>query len=106
MYGQLVIGPPGSGKSTYCAAMRAALAASGRKVAIVNLDPANEQCECDVDVRDLVSEALSAHPRSLSPRQLLALFLSFSPFSAPGSPPLRRPRPIFLGLPGQQIGLS
>jgi putative protein kinase ArgK-like GTPase of G3E family len=37
----VVVGPPGSGKSTYCAAMRAHLEGQGRKVAIVSLDPAN-----------------------------------------------------------------
>ena len=85
MWGQLVIGPPGSGKSTYCAAMRASLAASGRKVVIVNLDPANEQCECDVDIRDLVSEAHDSPPsRSLAHSPKKSLFLSLSSFGEPG----------------------
>ncbi len=56
-YGQVVVGPPGSGKSTYCNAMKDFLLSSGRKVAIVNLDPANDylQYDCDVDISELIS---------------------------------------------------
>lgn len=55
-FGQLVIGPPGSGKTTYVAAMAEMLRSLGRKVAIVNLDPANENMTytSDVDIADLV----------------------------------------------------
>lgn len=58
-FGQLIIGPPGSGKSTYCrgtvyrvagggerfwySALRAYLRAAGRQCSIVNLDPASEE---------------------------------------------------------------
>uniref|UniRef100_A0A8C5W5H7 GPN-loop GTPase 2 n=1 Tax=Microcebus murinus TaxID=30608 RepID=A0A8C5W5H7_MICMU len=41
-FGQAVIGPPGSGKTTYCLGMSEFLRALGRRVAVVNLDPANE----------------------------------------------------------------
>jgi len=41
-FGQVVVGPPGSGKTSYCRAARAALAATGRPAAVVNLDPAND----------------------------------------------------------------
>ena len=37
IFGQVVIGPPGSGKSTYCHAMSDFLRSQNRKVAIVNL---------------------------------------------------------------------
>mmetsp|Transcript_15861 Transcript_15861/g.47739 ORF Transcript_15861/g.47739 Transcript_15861/m.47739 type:complete len:320 (-) Transcript_15861:325-1284(-) len=57
MFGQLVVGPPGSGKTTYCNGMQQFLGLLGRKVAVVNLDPANDRLpyECAVDVRGLVS---------------------------------------------------
>jgi len=42
MFGQIVIGPPGSGKTTYCNGMQQFLTAIGRKVAVINLDPAND----------------------------------------------------------------
>lgn len=56
-FGQLAIGPPGSGKTTYCNGMQQYLTLLGRKVAVVNLDPANDALpyECAVDVRDLIS---------------------------------------------------
>ena len=56
-FGQIVIGPPGSGKTTYVGAMSELLRSLGRKVAIVNLDPANENMTytADVDISDLVT---------------------------------------------------
>lgn len=56
-FGQLVIGPPGSGKTTYCNGMQQYLQLLGRQVAIVNLDPANDSLpyEAAVDVGELVS---------------------------------------------------
>lgn len=55
-FGQLVIGPPGSGKTTYCNGMQQFLTAIGRPMAIVNLDPANERVpyECSIDIGELV----------------------------------------------------
>lgn len=40
-FGQVVAGPPGSGKSTYCKGMKEFLVELGRETIIVNLDPAN-----------------------------------------------------------------
>lgn len=56
-FAQLVIGPPGSGKSTYCNGMHQFMGAIGRKCSVVNLDPANDQTSysCALDVRDLVT---------------------------------------------------
>ncbi|RUS28768.1 hypothetical protein BC938DRAFT_481466 [Jimgerdemannia flammicorona] len=55
--GKLVIGPPGSGKTTYCHGMHQFLTAIGRKVSIVNLDPANDHIPypCAVDIADLIT---------------------------------------------------
>lgn len=57
MFGQLVIGPPGSGKTTYCAGMVQFLSGFGRKVAVVNLDPANDVLpyQADIDISDLIT---------------------------------------------------
>ncbi|XP_033375498.1 GPN-loop GTPase 2 isoform X3 [Parus major] len=56
-FGQVVIGPPGSGKTTYCHAMRDFLSRIGRSVAVVNLDPANEALPwpCALDIAELVT---------------------------------------------------
>ncbi|KAK7116210.1 GPN-loop GTPase 2-like [Littorina saxatilis] len=56
-FGQIVIGPPGSGKTTYCAGMAQFLETFGRSVAVINLDPANDALpyRCDVDISDLIT---------------------------------------------------
>ncbi|EAS28481.3 ATP binding protein [Coccidioides immitis RS] len=56
-FAQLVIGPPGSGKSTYCNGMQQFMSAIGRKCSVVNLDPANDHTSYTpaLDVRDLVT---------------------------------------------------
>ncbi|TPX35229.1 hypothetical protein SmJEL517_g02301 [Synchytrium microbalum] len=54
---QLVMGPAGSGKSTYCTTMMAHLQASKRSVHLVNLDPAAENFEYKptIDIRSLIT---------------------------------------------------
>ena len=53
-FGQLIIGPPGSGKSTYCFGLYQFLSAIGRKTSVINLDPANDRTNypCALDIRD------------------------------------------------------
>ncbi|KAK3985958.1 putative GTP binding protein [Cladorrhinum sp. PSN332] len=56
-FGQLVLGSPGAGKSTYCDGMSQFMGAIGRACAVINLDPANDQTSypCALDIRDLVT---------------------------------------------------
>ncbi|KAK5079067.1 hypothetical protein LTR64_002512 [Lithohypha guttulata] len=56
-FAQLVVGPPGAGKSTYCNGMQQFMGAIGRKASIVNLDPANDLTSYDaaLDVRELIT---------------------------------------------------
>ncbi|KAA0148200.1 hypothetical protein FNF27_03144 [Cafeteria roenbergensis] len=56
-YCQIVMGPAGTGKSTYCQTIQEHCAASGRSVHVINLDPAAEafKYQIDADVRDLIS---------------------------------------------------
>uniref|UniRef100_A0A1E1XCX4 GPN-loop GTPase 3 n=1 Tax=Amblyomma aureolatum TaxID=187763 RepID=A0A1E1XCX4_9ACAR len=56
-YAQLVMGPAGSGKSTYCSTIAKHCEAIGRVVHIVNLDPAAEYFDYNVsfDIRTLIS---------------------------------------------------
>mmetsp|Transcript_75416 Transcript_75416/g.125273 ORF Transcript_75416/g.125273 Transcript_75416/m.125273 type:complete len:322 (-) Transcript_75416:17-982(-) len=57
VFGQLVVGPPGAGKTTYCTGMQQLLTALKRPRLVVNLDPANDDLpyECDIDIRELVN---------------------------------------------------
>lgn len=41
-FGQIVIGAPGSGKTTFCFAVKEYLDYFGRSSIVVNLDPGNE----------------------------------------------------------------
>ncbi|KAF0361278.1 GPN-loop GTPase [Gigaspora margarita] len=56
-YVQLVMGPAGSGKSTYCATMMTHCQNIGRSVHLFNLDPAAEKFEYNptIDIRDLIT---------------------------------------------------
>ncbi|KAI1498675.1 putative GTP binding protein [Biscogniauxia marginata] len=56
-FAQLVLGSPGSGKSTYCDGMHQFMSAIGRECSVVNLDPANDKTNypCALDIRDLVT---------------------------------------------------
>lgn len=56
-YGQVVVGPPGAGKSTYCLGMNQFLNAIGRHSVVINLDPANDRLpyEATMDIRDVIT---------------------------------------------------
>lgn len=58
LFGQLVIGPPGSGKTTYCYKIFNFYKEKlHRKCAVINLDPANENMEYKpiVNIMDLIT---------------------------------------------------
>ncbi|XP_020176778.1 GPN-loop GTPase 3 [Aegilops tauschii subsp. strangulata] len=56
-FAQLVIGPAGSGKSTYCSGLYQHCETVGRRIHMVNLDPAAEHFSYPVstDIRELIS---------------------------------------------------
>ncbi|OII73346.1 ATPase [Cryptosporidium ubiquitum] len=56
-FAQLVVGPAGSGKSTYCSIIQKHCEVTGRTCHVVNLDPAAEHFNysCQLDIRDLIS---------------------------------------------------
>jgi len=78
-FGLLVLGPPGAGKSTLCAALARAARASGRGAFVVNLDPANEAppYAAAVDVRDLIAAADAAAAFGLGPNGALLYAMDF-----------------------------
>ncbi|XP_015180199.1 PREDICTED: GPN-loop GTPase 3 [Polistes dominula] len=55
-YAQLVMGPAGSGKSTYCSIMQQSAADEMKTIEVVNLDPAAEHFDYEpfVDIRELI----------------------------------------------------
>lgn len=61
LFGQVIIGPPGCGKTTYCIGMKMFLNELNRKCDIINLDYSNDSLpyECSIDVRDLISLQVS-----------------------------------------------
>ncbi|OCH86015.1 cytoplasmic protein [Obba rivulosa] len=56
-FGEVVCGSPGSGKSTYCYGKYQLFTALNRPIAIVNLDPANDNIPypCAVDISSLIT---------------------------------------------------
>ena len=79
VFGQLVVGAPGAGKSTYCEGMRQYLTALGRKVALVNLDPANDEppYAATIDLRDLVELTAVMEEFGLGPNGGLVYCLEY-----------------------------
>lgn len=79
VFGQLVIGPPGSGKTTYCRKMSEFLKGLDRKVEVVNLDPANEQMEyeCDIDIMRLITAEDAMDHLKLGPNGALMYCLEY-----------------------------
>lgn len=78
-FGQLAIGPPGSGKTTYCAGMQQLLSAVGRKCCVVNLDPANDTIpyECDINIKDLITVEDAAKHLNLGPNGALLYCMEY-----------------------------
>uniref|UniRef100_A0A7E4UW17 GPN-loop GTPase 2 n=1 Tax=Panagrellus redivivus TaxID=6233 RepID=A0A7E4UW17_PANRE len=72
-YGQLVVGAPGAGKSTYCSGLVQLLKQLKRPVICVNLDPANDVIpfDCDVDIRELVTVEDAMETFNLGPNGAL-----------------------------------
>jgi GPN-loop GTPase len=68
-YGQIVVGPPGAGKSTYCTGLQLFFKATGRKSVVFNMDPANESLPyaAAVSIRDLVKAEDVAAEHKLGP---------------------------------------
>ena len=68
-YAQLVIGPAGSGKSTYCTTINSHCSALGQTRHVINLDPAADQFNYPVtaDVRDLITLEDAMEEEELGP---------------------------------------
>ncbi|XP_028402606.1 GPN-loop GTPase 3-like [Dendronephthya gigantea] len=80
-YAQLVIGPAGSGKSTYCSTIVRHCENIGRTVHVVNLDPAAEYFDYPVlvDTRELVQleDVMEAEDLKLGPNGGLVFCMEY-----------------------------
>lgn len=80
-YAQLVMGPAGSGKSTYCHLIHEHCSTMHRVVRVVNLDPAAEEFKYPVqaDVRELVQleDVMEAEDLRLGPNGGLVFCMEF-----------------------------
>ena len=78
-YAQLVIGPAGSGKSTYCKAIQSHAVSLKRTMRVINLDPAAENFEydCDIDIRELISVEEVMQKKKLGPNGALIYCMDY-----------------------------
>lgn len=78
-FGQVVIGPPGSGKTTYCHGMQQFMNAVNRECCVINLDPANDTLpyNCDININDLVTVEDVMKNLSLGPNGALLYCMEY-----------------------------
>lgn len=78
-FGAIVIGPPGSGKTTFCTAAARFLARAGRDTCVVNLDPANgaPSYPCSVDIAELVEADRVQDELGLGPNGALLYCMAY-----------------------------
>jgi len=69
----VVVGPPGSGKSSYCVAMKELLLSLNRKPVLISLDPANdiEDPSVDISLQKLIQVSEVMETQNLGPNGAL-----------------------------------
>lgn len=79
-FGQLVIGPPGSGKTTYCNGIQHFFQLTGRPCAVVNLDPANHDppYECAVSIEELITLEEAQREFNLGPNGAMVYCIEYA----------------------------
>ncbi|RHZ74165.1 hypothetical protein Glove_227g149 [Diversispora epigaea] len=78
-FGQIVIGPPGSGKTTYCHGIQQFLGGVERNVSVVNLDPANDHLpyQCAINIAELISLQDAMEELKLGPNGAMMYCIEF-----------------------------
>ena len=77
--GQIIIGPPGAGKSTYCQAMHMFLTELKVNHLLINLDPASENTPyvADIDIQELINIDDAMAELDLGPNGALIYCMDF-----------------------------
>lgn len=78
-FGQIVIGHPGSGKSTYCHGVQQFFKATNRPCILVNLDPANDSLpyEAQISLQSLITMEDVMREHQLGPNGALLYCMEF-----------------------------
>jgi GTPase SAR1 family protein len=78
-YGQMVLGPAGSGKSTYCKILQDHAEILKRDLVVINLDPAAEtfKYRCDIDIRELITVVDVMLKQKLGPNGALVYCMEY-----------------------------
>ena len=78
-FGQIVLGPAGSGKSTYCKIMQDHAESLKREIVVINLDPAAESFKynCDIDIRELITVIDVMLKKKLGPNGALVYCMEY-----------------------------
>jgi len=78
-YGQMVLGPAGSGKSTYCKILQDHAEVLKRDIVVINLDPAAEtfKYNCDIDIRELITVVDVMLKQKLGPNGALVYCMEY-----------------------------
>lgn len=78
-YAQLVLGPAGSGKSTYCKIVQEHGIAQKRTIKVVNLDPAAENFnyECNINIQELIKVNDVMEKKRLGPNGALIYCMEY-----------------------------
>ena len=78
-YAQLIIGPAGSGKSTYCKIIQDHAYNNKRIIKVINLDPAAEifKYKCDLDIRELININDVMNKQKLGPNGALLYCMEY-----------------------------
>jgi GTPase SAR1 family protein len=78
-YGQMVLGPAGSGKSTYCKIIQDHAEILKRDIVVINLDPAAEafKYRCDIDIRELITVVDVMLKQKLGPNGALVYCMEY-----------------------------
>ena len=78
-FGQMILGPAGSGKSTYCKILQDHAASLKREIVVINLDPAAESFKynCDIDIRELITVVDVMLKKKLGPNGALVYCMEY-----------------------------